>query len=537
MQLKYFLYARKSSESEDRQIQSIEDQIKDLKRISGLKELNIVDILHEEKSAKKPNNRPIFSDMLKRIEKGEADGILCWSLNRLSRNPIDSGTLSWMLQQNIIKCIQTFDRSYLPDDNVLLFNVETGMANQFLIDLKKVCMRGMEGKADRGWLPSKAPIGYLNEKDKTNDINIIVEDPERFNLVRKMWDLMLTGNYTVPKIHKIANEEWGMRTRKTKKSGGVPIPLSIMYVIFTNIFYTGRFVWNKKEYQGEYKAMITLEEFDKVQFILGRKGKPRPQSHQFSYTCLMRCATCGQLYTATEKTKILKKENKLKTYHYYHCIKRNKNIKCDQEPMTLDEVENQIREEFEKVEIHPKFLEWALDSLNKNNEKEIEDRNKIYESQHKDLITTQTELDNLTRMRYRNQIEEEFYIKESGGIKARIARLRENLRDTEDRSDKWIELTEKTFKFALYARKWFDEGDINKKKDIFTALGQNFLVKDKKLIISKNEWLIPIEKDYPALKAKYDSLELKKDQDIQSYNTELSNLILDWCAYPDSNRN
>ena len=130
--IKYFLYARKSSESEDRQIQSIDDQVNRLKELSDNFGLKIEKIYTEAKSAKKPNNRPVSEEMMKQIENGEASGILCWQINRLSRNPIDSGKLSWLLQQNVLKAIQTIDRQHLPSDNVLLFNVESGMANQYI---------------------------------------------------------------------------------------------------------------------------------------------------------------------------------------------------------------------------------------------------------------------------------------------------------------------------------------------------------------------------------------------------------------------
>ena len=135
--IKYFLYARKSSESEDRQVQSIDDQINRLKQLAKDLSLDIKKTYTEAKSAKKPDNRPIFNEIIQRIENGEAGGILCWQINRLSRNPIDSGKLSWLLQQGILKSIQTIDRQYLPEDNVLLFNVESGMANQFILDLSK----------------------------------------------------------------------------------------------------------------------------------------------------------------------------------------------------------------------------------------------------------------------------------------------------------------------------------------------------------------------------------------------------------------
>src|SRR3989338_9769430 len=86
----YCLYARKSSESDDRQVQSIDDQIDRLKKLANARRLKIKKVLTESKSAKKPYNRPVFTDMMDRIKKGEASGILCWQFNRLSRNSIDS---------------------------------------------------------------------------------------------------------------------------------------------------------------------------------------------------------------------------------------------------------------------------------------------------------------------------------------------------------------------------------------------------------------------------------------------------------------
>ncbi len=120
--------------------------------------------------------------MIGRIEDGESDGILCWQINRLSRNPVDSGRISWLLQKNIIKSIQTYDREYLPGDNVLIFSVDAATSNQYVIDLSKNVKRGLETKLTKGWLPNLAPSGYLNDQlEKT-----ITKDTERFNLVSKM---------------------------------------------------------------------------------------------------------------------------------------------------------------------------------------------------------------------------------------------------------------------------------------------------------------------------------------------------------------
>ena len=276
--------------------------------------------------------------------------------------------------------------------------------------------------------------------------------------------------------------------------------------------------------------MITLEEYDRVQVILGKNGKPRAQTHEFAYTGLITCGLCGGMVTATEKFKIVKGTGELKPYIYYHCGHKKKDIVCNQERVTLKELEEQIDLELEKYTILPKFQEWALQILNKNNDKEIADRTKIYEAQHKSLTETQKELDNLTKMRYRELIDDETFIKERDELKTKIAKLTNNLRETESRAEKWLELTEKTFNFACYARKEFMMGGLDKKREILSTIGQNFSLKDKNIVITPNEWFVPIEKAYPNLIAEYRRVELDKTLDDTTRKELLDLIILNWGA-------
>ena len=143
--IRFFLYARKSSESEDRQVASIESQVAELQKIASDMHLEVVDVLTESQSAKAPG-RPVFNQMIQRLQMGEAEGVLCWKLNRLARNPIDGGQISWMLQQGVLRQIQTFGRGYYPTDNVIVMAVELGMANQFVRDLSIDTKRGRRAK-------------------------------------------------------------------------------------------------------------------------------------------------------------------------------------------------------------------------------------------------------------------------------------------------------------------------------------------------------------------------------------------------------
>lgn len=526
--LRYFLYARKSSESEDRQVQSIDDQINRLKQLAKDLDLNVTKVYTESKSAKKPDNRPLFDEVVQRIENGEADGILCWQINRLSRNPIDSGKLSWLLQRGVLKSIQTIDRQYLPDDNVLIFSVESGSANQFILDLSKNTKRGMRSKLEKGWQTGIASLGYLNDKEN----KIILSDPERFNLVRKMWDLMLTGCYTPPKILDIANNEWGFKTRKFKRIGGNPLSRSGIYKIFTNLFYAGIVENGGLQYEGKHERMITLEEYDRVQMLLGRKGKPRPKHHEFAFTGSIRCGECGCLYTAETKRKLLK-SGEIHEHTYYHCTRKTTKIKCNQRKnIPVEKLEKAIEKEIEKYTILPEFLSWAVEGLNKNNDTEIEDRSKVYEMQQKALTQAQNELDELTKMRYRQLIDDDAFIKDKNELQTNIARIKGNLRETESRAEKWLELTERTFNFATYARIAFIKATGSKglelKKEILMALGKTPIIQDEKLIIEPNEWLVPVGNDYPTLEQEYLGLEPGKTPMDTTQNEALASIRTRW---------
>ena len=157
----YFLYARKSTDVEDKQVRSIDDQILVLRSLAKQEGLNIIEEFRESKSAKMPG-RIIFNEMIRRIQLGEAQGVICWKIDRLARNPVDGGQISWLLQQGVIQHIQTHDRSFLPTDNVLMMSVELGMANQYIRDLSANTKRGLWEKARRGDFPGPAPVGYLN---------------------------------------------------------------------------------------------------------------------------------------------------------------------------------------------------------------------------------------------------------------------------------------------------------------------------------------------------------------------------------------
>lgn len=120
----------------------------------------------------------------------------------------------------------------------------------------------------RGWRVGPAPIGYRNDRESRT----IVPDPEHFPLIKRMFELALSGQCSVPEIWKRAIQEWGYRTPKRKRSGGRPLGLSSLYKILANPFYAGYFVWNGNLLKGAHEPMITMSAYEALQRLLGRPG-------------------------------------------------------------------------------------------------------------------------------------------------------------------------------------------------------------------------------------------------------------------------
>jgi len=135
-------------------------------------------------------------------------------------------------------------------------------------------------------------------------------------------------------------------------------------------------------------------------------------------------------------------------------------------------------------------------------------------------------------MRYRQLIDDDAFIKDKNELQTNIARIKGNLRETESRAEKWLELTERTFNFATYARIAFIKATGSKglelKKEILMALGKTPIIQDEKLIIEPNEWLVPVGNDYPTLEQEYLGLEPGKTPMDTTQNEALASIRTRW---------
>ena len=491
---KFFIYARKSSEAEDRQMASIDSQIKELEKLAEELNLEVVKKFSESKSAKSPG-RPIFNDMITRIEKGEADGILCWKINRLARNPIDGGQISWLLQEGNIQQIQTYGRCYNSDDNVIMMSVELGMANQFVRDLSVDSKRGTLSKAERGWYPAFAPLGYINNKEKGKGNKEIIIDPETFHNVRKIFNLALTNCHTVAKILDIVNNEWMMKNQFGRK-----VARNTLYRILSNPFYYGKFEYPKHSgswYQGKHKPMITKKEYDKLQIILGRKDKQRPQKHEFPFTGMIRCGECGAMITAEERVKIQKNGN-IHNYTYYHCTKRI-NPSCSQKTIRDNKLEDQIIGELEKIDLSKNFIEWTIDGVVKIIKEESSGNKHEKAKITKEYNLCVRKLKGLIAMRANNEIDKEEFSNMKTELNKEKLNLEGQIKNPKNETKERISKLKKDFSIAEDAQQKFLKASPFEKKVILSQLGSNLSLKDNNLFIQEEILLLLVKKIKPVV--------------------------------------
>lgn len=531
---RYIAYVRKSQESEERQALSIESQKERIQEV--FPHLKIVEVLEERKSAFKPNQRPVFQQMIDQIQSGKADGIISWHPDRISRNEIDAATLTYLIRTGVIKDLKFGSYTFVNSpDGIMMLQMALSQSQYYSAKLSKDVKRGMGTKLKMGIRPNKAPQGWLNDYHSPKGMKTITVDKKRFDVLRKCWDLMLTGNYTPPQILKKLNNQWGYRTRKSKKMGGGPMSRSGIYFMFTNKFYAGLIKMQDGTWvTGAHEPMVTLEEYDRVQRLLGKKGNPRAKNHDFCYKPLLVCGECEGSVTAETKRKFIKSQNRQKEYIFYHCT-HNKNTTCKQKSIEERDLRKAMEKEMAKYTILPQFKEWALEMLNKSNDTEIKKRSKIQKMQSDSALQIQDEIDELTQLRIRGMIDDAEYMRNKKELVGRKTKVEEALTDTKQRAENWLELTEKTFDFITYAAHHFEKAGFEEKRNILRGFGSNFYLKNKTLHMQPQKWLVPIAKSYKALEAQYLSFEPAQIDSTKGDSPALESIRLGWRRDRDSN--
>ena len=490
--LKFVIYARKSSEGSERQVASIPDQKEFANKVAKENRYKVVARFEESASASKVHNRPQFDKMIKMIEDGEANAIICWHTNRLARNPLESGLVQQLLFDGKIQLIHTSDSKYTPKDSGIMFGVEASMNAEYSRNLSRVVSRGIRSKNKNGGCTGVAPQGYLNAEDPLTHERIVVKDPERWHMIKKMFELYLTGNYSVPEITDIANNEWGYRTVKRLKIGGNPLMPSTVNRMLENPFYMGK-VKDMDDpnilHDGNWEPIITEEQFYRIQRMKSKfaivhnlKPKVKVDSANFELKGLMRCASCGCSIVAEAHDKPLA-NGTTRRHIYYKCTRKSPYRKCKMHgSITEEEAFKQIYALLDKYTIDPVLYEWSKKIIERIHKEEIEDRYDVANMQHATLTEYEGRKDRLVDMFVKGMIKEDVFEAKNKELDDLIEKTKQANKEAQDLDRNWYEVVGKTLENLKDPKAKMDAAmDIGEKRAILQSIGANVLLVEREI--------------------------------------------------------
>ena len=502
--LKPVNYNRKSSESEDKQMLSIDSQVDEGVRITEYYKLPpFVEIFKESKSAKNEGVRDEFSRMMNMIRRGDVDSIVCWKADRLARNMSEGGMIIDMLSSGVIKAIITHDKVFYPWDNTIVLSVEFSQGKQFVKELSVNVKRGQEKKARMGYPHGMAALGFVNDKTEEKGNRKWVVDEERFLIIKEMFAMFLSGNYSGGKLYKWAVDIAKLTTPKHKRSGGCFVSYSRIYEILKDPIYAGFFYNNGQRYQlaTDLPRIISESEHLLICKMLGDKRSPKTQEHvtafagfikspygdfvgpdvkmqiicdckyKFSYVNKSDCPKCSKLLGEMENPKYL-------NYNYYYNVKRKKQfqkIRSIEESKVNEYLTQYIQE---NLQLSDPLIDWCRKHISETQDKDIMNAVLIENARN-------AHLEQLAARRERSRQYLNDGITTPEDYKKDVEKIDREIKEMNNKpaQKSWSIRANEIISLSQSFVKILNSKDINLKREVLSRFGSNLVWDEEKLSI------------------------------------------------------
>ena len=487
--LTYFLYVRKSTDVEDKQVLSVAAQITELKEFAMRMGVYIVDVIIEKETAKKPGRKK-FNKMLERIETDEANGILAWMPDRLSRNSIDSGKIIYMLDQNILLDLKFphFWFENTPQGKYMLAN-EFNTSKQYVDNLSLNTKRGLRQMVRDGRYPRGAPLGYYNDmRSKTIKI-----DRKTAPIVRQAFELYARGDKRLDEIadflfaHGLHTKRGMVRGKKT--TGNKPHSRTRVARMLANPFYYGHFRYLGEIHEGKHKGIISKQLFDQVQNVLKRRGKPTRKTNDPLPLCGLVYCSCGMMFTAETRIKRQKNGN-VHVYVYYRCTRKSKTAVCREPHIRAEELDKQLS---------ALLLCYAMPASWAGKLRELIDKDEASEKANfthrvagdKEAVARLSEkMQRLLDSYLDGDVERELYQDKRAEILGKKKLLEEQIEQATLGVSAWVEPMKQWIETAVSICKIAKGDDLNAKKSLCLEIfGSNLQIRQKEVVINDDQFL------------------------------------------------
>ena len=419
-----------------------------------------MDELVEKQSAKTPG-RKVFGDMLKRIEAGEASGIIAWHPDRLARNSVDGGQIVYLLDQTHLQSLKfpTFWFENTSQGKFML-SIAFGQSKYYVDNLSENTKRGLRQKVRRGERPGLSPIGYINDvRTKT-----VVVDKRRAPVIVEAFELYAKGASRLEDIAVFLFE------RGIKTSSGKQFPKDQVKRLLTNPFYYGHFRYAGEVHEGKHRPIISKKQFDQVQATLAQRGRPQKGATAPQVFCgLLRCAACNSAITAEKKIKHQKNGN-IHEYVYYRCTRKHKSIVCKEPPVTEPELAAQLSDILQGYAL-PESWAKALETMLAEDERKAEQSSGVF------IADAQTRISNLQGKLQRlldgyldQDIDQNVYRAKQAELMSEKKSLEEQIGKLTLAAGSWVEPMRQWIKTAVSLKKIAENAEPMEMKQAFSEI-------------------------------------------------------------------
>jgi site-specific DNA recombinase len=470
--MKYFIYCRKSSEEEERQALSIESQLIELREFAEKENLQVIKEYTESRSAK-TLGRPVFDEMIRAIERKEADGIIAWAPDRISRNSVDGGRIIYLIDQGLIIDLK-FPTYYFDNSPHGKFNLSIafGQAKLYTDAMRENIMRGIRQKVRRGEFPGLAPLGYINNY-RTRKIE---PDNQSFSKIKSFLEKFSEGETSQAKLISMMFKE-GFKDKK-----GNQLSFTSVNRILRNPFYYGLFKLKGELHQGSHKAMISKNTYDKIQNILDQNSKKinfhnhRDEKKNYFFPGLAECGECGYAITTEWHQK---KSGSI--FKYYRCTRKSKTHKCKQSPINEKDLVPQVEELVSQVSMPDYYYEKSLALVETWAKEEKANSKDLIEKIDTEIFETKLMIERLLDMRLSGDISQEEFRLKKNSLMNKKSDLESEKSQIIIEGNIWVEPVRDFIKTANQAEHSISNKNFQEMNRILKKVGLNRQMTEKKL--------------------------------------------------------
>ena len=448
-----FAYARVSTPRQGEKGVSLPEQKEAIMRYATAHGLEVTRWFEERESASRKGGRA-FAEMLRLLRLGRAQGVIIHKIDRSARNLEDWADVARLSDAGVDVHFATENVDLKTVAGRLSADIQAVVAAHYSRNLREEVKKGFYGRLKQGFYPIWAPIGYLDQ----GSAKVKIPDPIRAPLVREVFSLYNSGEFSLPQLA----EEMHRRGLRNRKGGAVSI--NGLATILRNPFYIGliRIKKTGQTFNGNHEPLITTDAFETAKAMLDGKRVDRKESNVYTYSRIVRCASCGYSLIAERQ----------KGHIYYRCHNRPFKVPKVCPPTCIREaaLDSAMRLALEPVDLSEEELKEAHRILDEQTKEFAATQSVIRESLRLQLDQARTRLARLADLLIDATIDKSMFEEKREALFMEQARIKERLAEVEQNRSYTLESLARTVELAKSPSLLYKNGSQAKKRELLGSL-------------------------------------------------------------------